>query len=61
LHEIVSHFEALAARIEHAIGVFAQDDSGSVDLAALDRAKDAARRGANLTRNATSDVKRAFD
>lgn len=33
LQEIVSHFEALAIRIEHAIEVFAQDESGSVDLA----------------------------
>ena len=61
LQEIVSHFETLVMRIEHAIDVFAQDDSGSVNLAALHRAKDAAQRGASLARDATSDLRRAFD
>ena len=61
LQEIVSHFETLGMRIEHAIDVFAQDDSGSVNLAALHRAKDAAQRGASLARDATSDLRRAFD
>lgn len=44
LHEIVSHFEALAIKIEHAINAFAEDDSGTVDLAALHRAKEVAQR-----------------
>lgn len=60
LREIVSHFEELAVRIEHAIEVFAQE-SGTVNLAALHRAKDAAQSGAALARNATSEIRRAFD
>ena len=61
LNDIVSQFEAVAAKIEHAIEAFAEDESGAVDLAALHRAKGAAQSGANITRNATSAVKRAFD
>lgn len=61
LHDIVSHFEELMMQIEHAIEELAQDDSGSVDLSALHRAKDAAQRGINLARNATSEIRRAFD
>lgn len=61
LREIVSHFEALAMRLDHAIEAFAQDESGAVDLTALHRAKDAAQRGANIARNATSETRRAFD
>ena len=36
-------------------------ESGSFDLGALERAKDAAQRGANITRGATAEVRRAFD
>lgn len=61
LGEIVSHFEVLAERLEHAIETFADDDSGSVDLSALHRARDIAIKGANITRNASSDVRRPFD
>lgn len=61
LREIVSHFEALAMKLEHVIDALAQDDSGTVDLAALHRAKDAAERGTSLARNATSGIRRAFD
>ena len=61
LHEIVSHFEALAMQIERAIEALAEDDSGTVNLAYLHRAKDAAQRGANIARNATSGIRTAFD
>lgn len=61
LREIVSHFEELAVRIKHAIEVFAQDESGTVNLTALHRAKDAAQSGAALARDATSEIRRAFD
>jgi hypothetical protein len=61
LHEIVRLFEALAAKLEHAIEAFAQDDSGTVDLAALHRAKDAAQRGIHIVRNATDASRSAFD
>lgn len=61
LHEIVSHFEALAIKIEHAINAFAEDDSGTVDLAALHRAKEIAQRGTNIARNAKSETRCAFD
>lgn len=61
LHEIVSLFEALTAKLEHAIEAFADDDSGTVNLAALHRARDAAQRGANIVRNATGEIKSAFD
>src|SRR5690242_2263476 len=61
LREIVADFEALAIRIEHAIEAFADDDSGTIDLAALHRARDLAQRGVTITRDATSEVRRAFD
>ena len=61
LQEIVRGFEALDLLIDRMLVAFAQDHSGSVDLAALQRAKDAAQRGANLARGAGSGVRRAFD
>lgn len=61
LREIVTDFETLAIRIEHAIETLAGDDSGSIDLSALQRVRDLARRGATIARDATSDVRRAFD
>ena len=61
LSAIAINFESLAAKIEEAIELLATDDSGTVDLAALHRAKAAAERGATLTRGATSEVRRAFD
>jgi hypothetical protein len=61
LHEVVKDFETTAAKLEHVIELLAADDSGTVDLGALHRAKDAAQRGASITRSATSQVRRAFD
>ena len=61
LGEIALHFEALAAKLEHVIEALADDDSGTVDLAALHRAKAGAERAATMTRSATSEVRRAFD
>lgn len=61
LRDIVTDFEAAAAKLEHAIELLAGDDSGAVDLSALHRAKDAARRGARTTLGAASPVRRAFD
>jgi hypothetical protein len=61
LNEIVGLFEVLAAKVEHAIEGFAQDDSGTVNLAALHRAKEAARRGASMARTATDEMRSAFD
>lgn len=60
LLQIVADFEALALRLEHTLEKLADDDSGTVDIAALNRARDAAWRGANLARNAFSGVRRAF-
>lgn len=61
LHEIVRLFEALAAKLEHAIEAFAEDDSGTVNLAALHRAREVAQRGTNIVRNATGEIRTAFD
>lgn len=61
LHEVVKDFEAIAAKLEHVIELLAEDDSGTVDLGALHRAKDAAQRGASIASSATSQVRRAFD
>ena len=61
LQEIARDFEALGVLIERALVAFAHDDSGTVDLLALQRAKDAAQRGANTVRDAMSEVRRAFD
>lgn len=61
LQEFVRDFEALGRLIERALVAFAQLDNGSFDLGALERAKDAAQRGANITRGATAEVRRAFD
>ena len=61
LHQIIRDFEALASQIERAIQALADDEGGDVDLAALRRAQSAAEKGAQLARNATSDVRRAFD
>jgi hypothetical protein len=60
LQEIVRDFDALGELIERALFTFAHDDSGSVDLSALQRAKEAAQRGANTMRDAMSGVRRAF-
>lgn len=59
--EIEQTFGHVAAKIEHAIEVFANDDSGTLDLAALNRAKDLAQRSANMAGSARSNVRRAFD
>jgi hypothetical protein len=56
LHQIADQFEQLVKVIEDAIASCAEDD-----LAALNRAKDAANRGAELARNATSRIGRALD
>ena len=61
LRDIVTDFEAAAAKLEHAIELLAEDDSGSIDLASLHRAKDAAQRAARATLGAASPVRRAFD
>lgn len=61
LHEIVSLFEAVAAKLEHAIEEFAQDDSGAVNLAALHRAREVAQSGTNIVRNARDGIRSAFD
>lgn len=61
LGNIVSQFETLAIQIENAIEAIAEDHSGAVNLADLHRARDAARHGAQTTRNASSNVRRAFD
>lgn len=61
LHEVARTFEALAMKLDGAIEALSGDDSGTVDLAALARARDAARRGATFARNATSDQSRAFE
>ena len=56
LQEIADLFEALGTKIEHAIEAFPGDESGTVDLAALHRAKDATRRGTEIARNAASET-----
>lgn len=61
LHEIVGLFEALAAKLEHAIEAFAQDDGGTINLAELHRAREVAQRGTNIVRNATGQMRSAFD
>lgn len=61
LRQIVDDFEALALNVECAIEALARDDSGTVDLTALHRVRDAARRGAALARDASFEVRRAFD
>ncbi len=60
LLKVVADFEALALRLDQALEDFADDDSGTVNLAALHRARDAACRGANLARDAFSGTRRAF-
>lgn len=47
--------------LQRVVIAFAQLDSGSFDLGALERAKDAAQRGANIARGATAEERRAFD
>lgn len=59
--EIAENFEALATKIEHAIEAFADDESAAIHIAALNRAKDLAQRGANVARSEKADVRRAFD
>jgi hypothetical protein len=50
----------MAAKLEHAIELLAEDDSGTVDLGALRRAKDGAQRGKYAAqRNVASAL--AFD
>ena len=49
--DVIRLFETLAAVLERAINVFASDEDAFVDLAALERARDAARRGGSLARN----------
>ena len=61
LQAIASHFDELDLMIERALVVFGQGDTGSVDLAALHRARDAAQRGANIARTAGSEARSAFD
>lgn len=60
LLQIAADFDALARRLEHALEDFANDDSGTVDIAALTRARDAASRGSKLARDAFSGLRRAF-
>jgi hypothetical protein len=60
LLQIAADFDALALRLEHALDEFANDDSGTVDIAALNRAREAAFRGAKLARDAFSGLRRAF-
>ena len=50
--QVASSFEALALHLERAAEAFAEDESGSADLAALLRAKEAARQGAAKARAA---------
>ena len=50
LRVIVRDFEALGALLERTIETFAADDSGSLDVDALHRAKHAALHGAELAR-----------
>lgn len=59
--EIAQTFEALATKIEHASEAFADDESGTIDLAALNRAKDLAQRGASMARSQKANARRAFD
>ena len=61
LDAIADTFGALATRLEHVIELLKSDDSGTVEIGPLHFARDAARRGASLTRDATSDVRRAFE
>ncbi len=61
LQDVVAHLEAAAAKLEHVIEHLASDDSGSVDLAALQRARESATRAANITLGASSPMRRAFD
>lgn len=61
LREIVADFEAVSAKLQCVIELLAEDDSGTVDLAALHRAKHAAECGAITSREATCFVRRAFD
>jgi len=61
LDEIVSLFETLATKLEHAIEAFAQHESGTVNLAALHQAKEVAQRGTNIVRRAKAEVRSAFD
>lgn len=60
LRQIVDHFEALAAEVEQGIQRLADDDCPTIDLAALHRCRDAARRGAIIATNAMSRVGRPF-
>ena len=55
---IVSDFERLATTLERAIETFARDDSGSLDFQALQRAWEAARHGAEISRKVLKRVPR---
>jgi len=59
LSEIVSAFESVVQKLQHAAEAVADDASGAVDLAALRRAKDSAQRGAEIAREAMSQARRA--
>jgi hypothetical protein len=54
-------FEELARMVEQAIEQLAHDESGAVNLWSLHNAKDLARHGAQLTRNAARDLQRTVD
>lgn len=55
---VAADFERLATTLERAIETFASDQAGTLDLGALQRACDAARRGAKISRNALDGVRR---
>ena len=60
LDDIVAQFDALAAKLQQSIELLSKDDSGTVELSALHRAKEAAESGASTSREATHPVRRAF-
>lgn len=57
LHQVARDFETLAEHLEKAIQMFADDDSGVVDVAGLRRAREAALNGATLAREALSSIR----
>lgn len=60
LHEIASVFEGLAAKLDHSIEAFAQNDD-PIDLTPLHRAREVAQRGTRIICNARDGIRSAFD
>lgn len=56
--KIEESFGTLATKIDNATEAFANDDSGSLDLASLNTARDLVQRGANMARSARASARR---